>query len=110
MGSRSHDLGAELRMHSYTINCDTFTNEEKVAVVVPVTSVEVTLGSCKFLYFVGKVFDEETGKVTTMVNGWQYLSWMSICECINYLLQFFTVRSQSYSFSVELTLSCVHKF
>ena len=42
MGSRPHDLGAELRMHSFTVNCDSFSNEEKVAVVVPVTSVEVT--------------------------------------------------------------------
>ena len=42
MGSSLHDLGAELRMHSFTVNCDTFSNEEKVAVVVPVTSVEVT--------------------------------------------------------------------
>ena len=42
MGSRSHDLGAELRMHSFTVNCDPFSNEEKVAAVVPVTSVEVT--------------------------------------------------------------------
>ena len=42
IGSSSHDLGAELRMHSFTVNCDTFSNEEKVAVVVPVTSVEVT--------------------------------------------------------------------
>ena len=42
MGSGSHDLGAELRLHSFTVNCDTFSNEEKVAVVVPVTSVEVT--------------------------------------------------------------------
>ena len=39
MGSSSHDLGAELRMHSFTVNCDTFSNEEKVASVVPVTSV-----------------------------------------------------------------------
>ena len=38
MGSSSHDLGAELRMHSFTVNCDTFS----VAAVVPVTSVEVT--------------------------------------------------------------------
>ena len=37
MGSSSHDLGAELRMHSFTVNCDTFSNEEKVAAVVPVT-------------------------------------------------------------------------
>ena len=42
MGSSSHDLGAELRMHSFTVNCDTFSNEEKVAAVVPVTSVEET--------------------------------------------------------------------
>ena len=41
-GSRSHDLGAELRMHSFTFDCDTFSNEEKVAVVVPLTSDEVT--------------------------------------------------------------------
>ena len=40
MESSSHDLGAELRMHSFTVNCDTFSNEEKVAAVVPVTSVE----------------------------------------------------------------------
>ena len=42
MGSSLHDLGAELIMHSFTANCDTFSNEEKVAAVVPVTSVEVT--------------------------------------------------------------------
>ena len=42
MGSSSHDLGAELRMHYFTVNCDTFSNEEKVVAVVPVTSVEVT--------------------------------------------------------------------
>ena len=42
MGSSSHDLGAELRLHSFTVNCDTFPNEEKFAAVVPVTSVEVT--------------------------------------------------------------------
>ena len=42
MGSSSHDLGAELRMHSFIVNCDTFSNEKKVAAVVPVTSVEVT--------------------------------------------------------------------
>ena len=29
-------------MHSFTVNCYTFSNEEKVAAVVPVTSVEVT--------------------------------------------------------------------
>ena len=29
-------------MHCSTLNCDTFSNEEKVAADVPVTSVEVT--------------------------------------------------------------------
>ena len=24
MGSSSHDLGAEIRMHSFTVNCETF--------------------------------------------------------------------------------------
>ena len=38
MGSSSHDLGAELGMHSFTVNCYTFSNEEKD---VPVTSVEL---------------------------------------------------------------------
>ena len=41
MGSRSHDLGAELRMLSFTVDCDTFLNDENVVAVVPVTSVEV---------------------------------------------------------------------
>ena len=41
-GMGSHDLGAEIRMHSFTINCDTFSNKEKIAAVVPLTSVEVT--------------------------------------------------------------------
>ena len=43
IGSGSHDLGAELRMHSFTVDCNTFSNEEKVAVVVPVTSVQVVV-------------------------------------------------------------------
>ena len=34
--------------------------------------------SSRFLYFVGKVFDENTGNVSTMVNGWQFSRWMSI--------------------------------
>ena len=39
-------------MHSITVNCDTFSNEEKVAEIVPVTSVEVTCSeSMLFLSF-----------------------------------------------------------
>ena len=41
MGICSRDLGAELRLHSLTMDCDTFSNE-KVVGVVRVTSVEVT--------------------------------------------------------------------
>ena len=41
MGSSSHDLRAEIRMQSFTVNCDTFSNKEKVAAVVPVSSIEV---------------------------------------------------------------------
>ena len=48
MGSSSHDLGAELRMHSFTVNCDTFSNEEKVAAVFPVTSVETICSEAMF--------------------------------------------------------------
>ena len=29
-------------MRSFTVNCDTFSNDEKVAVVVPATSDEIT--------------------------------------------------------------------
>ena len=32
--------------------------------------------SSMFLYFVGKVLDENTGKVSTRVNCWQYLRYL----------------------------------
>ena len=38
MGSRSHYSGADQRMHSFSADCDTFSNEEKFAVVIPVTN------------------------------------------------------------------------
>ena len=69
-------------MHSFTVNCDTFSNEEKVVVVVPVTCVEIAcsqamlgliFSSSLFVYF---VFDENSGKVSTRVNGWPYSRWM----------------------------------
>ena len=34
--------------------------------------------SSEFLFFVGKVIDDNTGKVSTKVNGWQYFRWMLI--------------------------------
>ena len=42
MRSSSHDLRAEIRMPSFTVNCDTFSNEENDAAVVAETSVDVT--------------------------------------------------------------------
>ena len=42
MRSWSRDFWAGLRMYSFSVNCDTFSNEEKVAVVIPVISVEAT--------------------------------------------------------------------
>ena len=29
IGSRSHDLGAKIKMHSFTVNRDTFSNDKK---------------------------------------------------------------------------------
>ena len=81
MGSSSHDLGAEIRMHSLTINCDTFLNDENVAEVFPVTSVEVTCSEAMLALSFStlfSVFDENTGKVSTRVNSWQYFRWMFI--------------------------------
>ena len=68
-------------MRFFAVDCDTFSNDKKVAAVVPVTSVEVTCSAAMLalcLCFVGKVFDEKTGKVSTRVNGWQYFSWTSL--------------------------------
>ena len=113
MGSSSHDLGAELRMHSFTVNCDTFSNEEKVAAVVPVTSVEVTCSEA----MLALSFSTLLVKCLMKILGRSALGQMvgnilggCLFECINYLVQFFTGRCQGYSFSVKFTLGCVHKF
>ena len=41
MQSGSHDLGAVLRMHSFTVDCDTFSNEENAVAVFLVISIVV---------------------------------------------------------------------
>ena len=38
--------------------------------------------SSKFIYFVGKVFDENIGKVSTRVNGWQYTRFIFFFESV----------------------------
>ena len=79
IGSSSYDLAPEIRMHYFTVNCDTFSCEEKVSAVVPVTSNMFRSNvSSMFLYFVGKVFNENTRKVSTRLNAWQYFRRMSI--------------------------------
>ena len=49
--------------------------------------------SSKFLCFVGKVFDENTGKVSTRVNGWQYLRWLDKYKYLFALVQHFVLSS-----------------
>ena len=102
MGSSSHDLGAELRMHSFTIhilskftlsvNCDTFSKEEKVSAVVPVTSVDVTCSeamlalsfSTLLVTCLIKILGSELASMVGNILGG------CLFECINYLVQFFT--------------------
>ena len=43
-----------------------------------------------FYYCVAKVSGEKTEKLSTWVNSGQCFGWMSVRECINYLVQFFT--------------------
>ena len=43
MGSSSHDLGAELRMHSFTVNCDTFSNEEYTQIMSFMESMKLVI-------------------------------------------------------------------
>ena len=51
MGSKSHKPGAEVLMHCFTVDCDTFSNEEIVSLVVSVTSVEVELTGSKAMFY-----------------------------------------------------------
>ena len=69
MGSNSHDLGAELRKHSITVNCDTFSNEDKVAVVVPATSVEVSYSEAMLTLSFSTLLVERLMKI----HGWSAL-------------------------------------
>ena len=65
----------------FTVYCDTF-SKKKSCSSCPSNKCRGNMFrsnvSSRFLYFVGKVFDENTGKVSTRVNGWQYPRWMSI--------------------------------
>ena len=73
MGSSSRDLVAELRMHSFTVNCDTLSNEEKVAVVVRVTSVDVTCSEA----MLALSFSQRLNKARTHLH-------FILCQIINH--------------------------
>ena len=115
MGSSSHDVGAEIRMYSFTVNCDIFSNEEKVAAVVPVASVEVIcseamlalcfstlLVKCLMKILGSSVLGKMAGNI---LGGCLFESVLTV-----YFVHFVTGRCESYSFSAKFTLSCVHKF
>ena len=65
----SHDLGVELGMHCFTANCDTFSNEAKVAVAVPVVSVEVACSKA----MLALSFSTLLAKYLTKRLGWSAL-------------------------------------
>ena len=69
MGSSSHDLGAELRIHSFTVNCDTFSNDENVAAVFSVTSVLVTCSEA----MLALCFSTLLVKCSMKILGWSAL-------------------------------------
>ena len=68
-------------MHFFAVNCDTLSNEEKAATVVPVTSVEATCSevmlSLSFSTLLVKCLTKLLGR-SARVNGWQCSWWMSI--------------------------------
>ena len=63
MGLSSHDLGAELRTNSFTVNFDTFSNEEKYAVVVPVTHDEATCSEAMLALHFSTLFVKRLMKI-----------------------------------------------
>ena len=60
MGPGSHDLGAYIEIHSFIVNCDTL-NEQNVAVVAPLKSVEETV-TC----FIVQCFGAVTGRLNCL--------------------------------------------
>ena len=63
-------------MHSFTVNCDTFSNEEKVAAVVPVTSVEVTCSEAMLALSFATLLVKCLMKI---MEGQHMCKWLAIC-------------------------------
>ena len=49
-------------LNSFTVDCDTFINAEKVVVVVPVTSVEVTNSEAMFAESLSTLLVKRSGR------------------------------------------------
>ena len=98
IGLRWCNIGSDLRKHSSTVDCDTFLDEENVALVDQVTSVKAELiGSIvmfvsSFIILLAK-WRIKNENVNTRVNGVQIFRWVSVREIENY------------SFTVKRTLS-----
>ena len=100
MGSRSRDIGAEISMHSFTVDCDAFSNEEKVALFVLVKSVEAT------------------GSVAMLPLSFYYLSSMCLMKRLGRSAQWLSVGNisggcllnmQMSDLFFKCDISCVHK-
>ena len=57
IGWRSHDLGAELRMHSFTVNCETFLNDEWWPLLNRPAHSKATLGDRSFSFASSSVWN-----------------------------------------------------
>ena len=67
------------------MDCHTFANEEKIAVVVPVTGAEAEVTCSKAMFaltlstsLLKCLMKEKAGKVSTRVNVWQHYRWMYV--------------------------------
>ena len=68
-------------MQYFTVNCDSFSNEEKVAVVVPVTTVEITCSEAMLALSFSTLLVMCLMKIlgrSAPALGWQYFGCMSI--------------------------------
>ena len=115
MWSSSHDFEADLWWHSLTVDYDAFSNEEKVAVAAPVTSVEaMERGSNAMLALCLSILllkcDRITGKVSTVVHSGKKFRSMSAYKYFIQLVQFFKRRWHNFSISVKLALKLCAQF
>ena len=112
MGSRSHDLGAELGKYSLTVDCETISNEENVAKVVLVTGVEVE--ATGFTAMFAQIFSNLLLRCLTKRLGgtasWEILgNILGGCLLESVFGEVLCWKMTMLYFSVRLALSCFHK-